>query len=121
MIEENFNGATFRLVTENDMQPVSLNDPIENFRGEPDVLKNATLSNSAVEVLNQLVVDNVSMRGNKWASAFNTEAEIKEFDPIKYAQSIAKRNPERINAMIAALQVVQKELDNKKVLENIAA
>ena len=83
--------------------------------------KNATLSNSAVEVLNQLVVDNVSMRGNKWASAFNTEAEIKEFDPIKYAQSIAKRNPERINAMIAALQVVQKELDNKKVLENIAA
>ena len=41
MIEENFNGATFRLVTENDMQPVSLNDPIENFRGEPDVLRNA--------------------------------------------------------------------------------
>jgi len=29
MIEENFNGATFRLVTEDDMQPVSLNDPIE--------------------------------------------------------------------------------------------
>jgi hypothetical protein len=42
MIEENFNGATFRLVTEDDMQPVSLNDPIENFRGEPDVLRNAT-------------------------------------------------------------------------------
>ena len=83
--------------------------------------KNATLSNSAVEVLNQLVVDNVSMRGNKWSSAFNTDAEVKEFDPIKYAQGIAKRNPERINAMIAALQVVQKELDNKKVLENIAA
>lgn len=83
--------------------------------------KNATLSNSAVEVLNQLVVDNVSMRGNKWASAFNTDAEVKEFDPIKYAQGIAKRNPERIGAMIAALQVVQKELDNKKVLENIAA
>ena len=83
--------------------------------------KNATLSNSAVEVLNQLVVDNVSMRGNKWASAFNTDTEVKEFDPIKYAQGIAKRNPERIGAMIAALQVVQKELDNKKVLENIAA
>ena len=31
--------------------------------------KNATLSNSAVEVLNQLVVDSVSMRGNKWAKA----------------------------------------------------
>ena len=42
MIEENFNGTTFRLVTENDMQPVSLNDPIENHRGEPDVLRNAT-------------------------------------------------------------------------------
>ena len=83
--------------------------------------KNATLSNSAVEILNQLVVDNVSMRGNKWASAFNTDTEVKEFDPIKYAQGIAKRNPERIGAMIAALQVVQKELDNKKVLENIAA
>ena len=83
--------------------------------------KNATLSNSAVEVLNQLVVDNVSMRGNKWASAFNTDTEVKEFDPIKYAQGIAKRNPERINAMIAALQVVQKELDNKKVLEKVAA
>jgi len=41
MIEENFNGATFRLVTENDMQPVSLNDQIVNFRGEPDVLRNA--------------------------------------------------------------------------------
>jgi len=83
--------------------------------------KNATLSNSAVEILNQLVVDNVSMRGNKWASAFNTDTEVKEFDPIKYAQGIAKRNPERIGAMIAALQVVQKELDNKKILENIAA
>ena len=83
--------------------------------------KNATLSNSAVEILNQLVVDSVSMRGNKWASAFNTDTEVKEFDPIKYAKGIAKRNPERINAMIAALQVVQKELDNKKVLENIAA
>jgi len=83
--------------------------------------KNATLSNSAVEILNQLVVDSVSMRGNKWASAFNTDAEVKEFDPIKYAQGIAKRNPERIGAMIAALQVVQKELDNKKVLENIDA
>ena len=83
--------------------------------------KNATLSNSAVEILNQLVADNVSMRGNKWASTFNTDTEVKEFDPIKYAQGIAKRNPERINAMIAALQVVQKELDNKKVLEKVAA
>tara|TARA_B100001057_G_scaffold296340_1_gene296537 strand:- start:104 stop:613 length:510 start_codon:yes stop_codon:yes gene_type:complete len=83
--------------------------------------KNATLSNSAVEILNQLVADNVSMRGNKWASAFSTNTEVKDFDPVKYAQGIAKRNPERINAMIAALQVVQKELDNKKVLDKVAA
>jgi hypothetical protein len=61
------------------------------------------------------------MRGNKWASAFSSNTEVKEFDPIKYAQGIAKRNPERIGAMIAALQVVQKELDNKKVLEKVAA
>lgn len=83
--------------------------------------KGATLTNSAVDTLNQLVADSVSMRGSKWSSAFRTETEVVDFDPIKYAQGIAKRNPERINAMIAALQVVQKELDNKKVLENIAA
>ena len=83
--------------------------------------KGATLTNSAVDTLNQLVADGTSMRGSKWSSAFRTEAEVVDFDPIKYAQGIAKRNPERINAMIAALQVVQKELDNKKVLENIAA
>jgi len=82
--------------------------------------KNATLSNSAVEVLNQLVVDNVSMRGNKWSKAFNTETEQKPVDVKKRAEKFVKDNPERINAMIAALQVVQKELDNKKVLEKVA-
>lgn len=79
--------------------------------------KNATLSNSAVDILNQLVADGASMRGNKWASAFSTDTEVKEFDPIKYAQGIAKRNPERIKAMIAALQVVQKELETKAALD----
>ena len=83
--------------------------------------KNATLTNSAVDTLNQLVADGISMRGSKWSKAFNTDTEVKEFDPIKYAQGIAKRNPERIGAMIAALQVVQKELDNKKVLDKVAA
>ena len=39
MIEQSFKGATYRLVNEDDMQPVSLNDPIENHRGEPDVLR----------------------------------------------------------------------------------
>ena len=79
--------------------------------------KNATLSNSAVDTLNQLVADGVSMRGSKWSKAFNTDTEVKEFDPIKYAQGIAKRNPERIKAMIAALQVVQKELETEAALD----
>ena len=79
--------------------------------------KGSTLTNIAVDTLNQLVADSVSMRGSKWSSAFRTEAEVVDFDPIKYAQGIAKRNPERINAMIAALQVVQKELETKAALD----
>jgi hypothetical protein len=79
--------------------------------------KNATLSNSSVDTLNQLVADGISMRGSKWSKAFNTETEPKEFDAAKYAQGIAKRNPERIKAMIAALQVVQKELETKAALD----
>ena len=79
--------------------------------------KNATLTNSAVDTLNQLVADGMSMRGSKWSSAFRTEAEVVEFDPIKYAQGIAKRNPERIKAIIGALQVIQKELETKAALD----
>ena len=79
--------------------------------------KNATLTNSAVDTLNQLVADGVSMRGSKWSSAFRTEAEVVDFDPIKYAQGVAKRNPERIKAIIGALQVIQKELETKAALD----
>ena len=79
--------------------------------------KNATLSNSSVDTLNQLVAEGISMRGSKWSSAFRTEAEVVDFDPVKYAQGVAKRNPERIGAMIAALQVVQKELNNQKIMD----
>ncbi len=61
--------------------------------------KNATLSNSSVDTLNQLVADGISMRGSKWSSAFRTETEVVDFDPVKYAQGVAKRNPERIGAM----------------------
>ena len=78
--------------------------------------KNATLSNSAVDTLNQLVADGVSMRGPKWAKAFRTETEAEEFDAAKYAQGQKKRNPERIKAMIAALQVVQKEIEAEAAL-----
>ena len=79
--------------------------------------KNATLSNSSVDTLNQLVADSISMRGSKWSKAFNTDTEVKEFDAIKYAQGQKKRNPERIKAMIAALQVVQKELETEAALD----
>jgi len=79
--------------------------------------KNATLTNSAVDTLNQLVADGMSMRGSKWSSAFRTEAEVVEFDPVKYAQGVAKRNPERIKAIIGALQVIQKELETKAALD----
>ena len=41
MIEENYNGVTYRLVTEDEMQPVSLGDAIVNFRDEETTLKNA--------------------------------------------------------------------------------
>jgi hypothetical protein len=120
-IKSKKDGATnFELTVRSIWSGVSIN--IDKKTGQYRIkTKNATLTNSAVDTLNQLVADGVSMRGSKWSSAFNTDTEVKEFDPIKYAQGIAKRNPERINAMIAALQVVQKELDNKKVLENIAA
>ena len=63
------------------------------------------------------MADGVSMRGSKWSSAFRTEAEVVDFDPIKYAQGIAKRNPERIKAIIGALQVIQKELETKAKLD----
>ena len=82
--------------------------------------KNATLTNSAVDTLNQLVADGTSMRGNKWAKAFNTETEPKEFISANWAQGVKKRNPERIKAMIAALQVVQKELETEAALNKAA-
>ena len=83
--------------------------------------KNATLSNSAVDTLNQLVADGISMRGSKWSSAFRTDTEVVDFDPVKYAQGVAKRNPERIGAMIAALQQAQKVAENNAKLSKVAA
>ena len=80
MIEENFNGATFRLVTENDMQPVSLNDPIENFRGEPDVLRNAVCprhGGSTGRVNNYYP----SVYGLKWVEVLDYNVEfVDEYD-----------------------------------------
>jgi len=82
--------------------------------------KNATLSNSAVEILNQLVVDSVSMRGNKWAKAFNIETEKKPMDVKKRAEKFVKDNPELVNAYIHALQQAQKVAQNAASLEKVA-
>jgi len=83
--------------------------------------KGATLTNSAVDTLNQLVVDGVSMRGSKWSGAFNTDTEEKTFDAIKWAENQVKRNPDRIGAMIAALQQAQKVAENNAKLAQVAA
>ena len=83
--------------------------------------KNATLTNSAVDTLNQLVADGISMRGSKWSKAFSTETEEKTFDAIKWAENQVKRNPERIGAMIAALQQAQKVAENNAKLAQVAA
>ena len=61
------------------------------------------------------------MRGNKWAKAFSTETEEKTFDAIKWAENQVKRNPERIGAMIAALQQAQKVAENNTKLAQVAA
>ena len=79
-------------------------------------IKNATLSNSAAIQLAKLVADETSVRSVNWSKAFSTDTEEKEFDAAKYAQGQKKRNPERIKAMIAALQVVQKELEAEAAL-----
>ena len=79
-------------------------------------IKNATLSNSAAIQLAKLVADETSVRSVNWSKAFRTETEAEEFDAAKYAQGQKKRNPERIKAMIAALQVVQKELEAEAAL-----
>ena len=84
-------------------------------------IKNATVSNSAVIELAKLVADETSVRGNKWAKAFNTETEEKTFDAIKWAENQVKRNPERIKAMIAALQQAQKVAENNAKLAKVAA
>jgi len=85
--------------------------------------KNATLSNSAVDTLNQLVADGVSMRGNKWSKAFNTETEPKEKDAKKAADRIVNTNKDDlqyVSNLIHALQHSLKVAQNAAKLEQVA-
>lgn len=73
-------------------------------------IADATLSNSAVTSLKQLVADGVSMRGTNWAKAFKSDDDggEAELDYIKAANNLLKRgfNPD---ALIAAIQAASRQ------------
>ena len=77
---------------------------IETKKGNLSIrIKNATLSNSAVDTLNSLA-GKVSMRGTNWNKAFKGETDKPEFDVQAWAEKQVKARPEQLEAMIAALQ-----------------
>lgn len=77
---------------------------IETKKGNLSIrIKNATLSNSAVDTLNSLA-GKVSMRGTNWNKAFKGETDKPEFDVKVWAEKQVKARPEQLEAMIAALQ-----------------
>ena len=87
-------------------------------------IKNASLSNSAAIQLAQQVADGVSVRGNKWAKAFNTETEPKVKEPKNDAVKIVKKNKddlEYVSNLIHALQNELKIARNAASLEKVAA
>ncbi len=73
-------------------------------------IKDATLSNSAVNSLKELIGEGVSMRGDKWSKAFKSDDEKgdNELDYIKAASNLIKRgyNP---MTLLAALQEASKQ------------
>jgi hypothetical protein len=71
-------------------------------------IADATLSNSAVTSLKQLVADGVSMRGTNWGKAFKADDGEAELDYIKAANNLLKRgfNP---NTLIAAIQAASRQ------------
>ena len=73
-------------------------------------IADATLSNSAVTSLKQLVADGMSMRGTNWSKAFKSDDDDgeAELDYIKAAKNLLKRgfNP---NALIAAIQAESRQ------------
>tara|TARA_R110002167_G_scaffold336693_1_gene544093 strand:+ start:194 stop:715 length:522 start_codon:yes stop_codon:yes gene_type:complete len=71
-------------------------------------IKDATLSNSAVDSLKELVADGVSMRGDKWSKAFKASDEVEvELDYIKAANNLIKRGYNPLT-LIAALEAALK-------------
>ncbi len=73
-------------------------------------IKEATLSNSAVATLKQLVADEVSMRGKNWSKAFKSDSDddANDLDYIKQANSLIKRGYNPLT-LIAALQEAAKQ------------
>ena len=70
-------------------------------------IKDAELSNSAVNALHTLVDDEkASMRGPKWKEAFKTDnnSTTAQFDAAAWAERAHKAHPADLEAMIAALQ-----------------
>ena len=77
----------------------------KNKNGISIKIKDATLSNAAVDTLAKLVADDTSMRGSNWAKAFAPEKQETAFDPQAWAQRMVKSNGAvQLEAMIAALQ-----------------
>jgi len=72
-------------------------------------IKDATLSNAAVDTLAKLVADETSMRGSNWAKAFKSDDDGEaELDYIKAANNLLKRGFDPI-ALIAAIQQQAKQ------------
>lgn len=73
-------------------------------------IKDATISNSAVTTLKQLVADEVSMRGQNWSKAFKSDSDddANDLDYIKQANSLIKRGYNPLT-LIAALQELAKQ------------
>jgi len=68
-------------------------------------IKDATLSNAAVDTLAKLVADETSMRGSNWSKAFAPEKGDTEFDAVAWAARMIKSNgADNLETMIAALQ-----------------
>jgi len=71
-------------------------------------IKDATLSNAAVDKLAQLVASDTSMRGSNWSKAFAPEKAEKEIDVQAWAERAVKSNgSDQLEAMIAALQALR--------------
>jgi hypothetical protein len=65
-------------------------------------IKDAELSNWAVDTLHMLTDDKASMRGKKWKDAFKTEKETPAFDLQAFVARAMKAHPEVSKAAFAA-------------------